>query len=533
MMKTRTILNRTQNLRQHVGQLTVMEMDLPRLSALLLLLVVCSASPAAAQDKQATVTTDSLQQQYEKQLLLRQRPNENKSNMAPDVFQFLLLAVEQKRFDVQDWEPASQDVLNWCVSGAAQAQSHTGDLGNKGEARVDLESIRKRCSEVAQFAFSASHKCAQSGGKWTCSVNVEIELVKYTAKATAGTVRLVVDEQFGRQGRLTIKSSGSGTDDHAETLALMKAAFVAKLFAERKVRDIPYFQIRAPIVRHSSSKTYHCLSGDVGELDMPMYVLKRTPDGVERVGFVKCRQYFDGCVLTPDMEERKKKGGTVRLEPSWAQDILGSGNIKEGMTVWEMPSVGLNLGLGGGISQIAGGGIAPTGQLTAEYNLARHIGISELHASVHLRGTFYMSGAADKLGDRFLDAYGFKPGDNPGVAEQAEVGLTKRWYMDSPLFFDLGLYAASSYYHFASVSILGHPYDMSLQTAGAAAKAGFGFQLAPRWLLRLLFGYRYAVPMVEVKDSQGRELVPFNGANLDDFGAEQGIVGTLDLMYTM
>lgn len=506
----------------------------------LVILTSMLAAPAVAtaleagDDKSAAMTADTLQTEYEKQLLLRMRANKNRSNMPANTFQFLTKAIEQKRFEIATWAPNSQETLDWCAAGAGEAQVKAGDVTNKGQARVTMEALKKRCSEVAQYTFDAWHKCkrvkTKKGSKIQCQVWVEIHITKYKAVDTGqGTVELKVDQKFGKGGTKIITSSGTGSHKNNEASAISGAAFTAKLFGERRVRDIPYFQIKSPIVRHKDKKTYHCIPDDTGELDMPMYVLKQTAKGTKRVGFVKCRKYYDGCVLTPKLEKRQKAGKKVTLKPSWAQDILGSGNIKPGMTVWEMPSVGLNFGLGGGMSAVVAGPMIgqPSFGILAEYSLARHVGISELHAFSRFKGTFFDQASGKAMYQMAFPNYGDGGEEGKaGIAGQAELGLLKRIYLDSPLFLEIAGYLAGSYYLLEQFNYYGTTYTFGVQTIGAGAKVGAGLQLAPRWILRLGVGGTFGVAMATLEDDAG------NTADVGgELESEVGLNAALDLLY--
>ena len=481
-----------------------------RLAAFLLASLL--ASPAQPQSKKEEMTkADVLQQAYAKYLLLRARPPLNKTHLPPGVFASLLRAVEQLRFEVHDWEPNSPETYRWCMAATAEEQVKAGEVTTKGEAVVTLSALRKRCSEVVTHAFEAWHQCRRymtkkRRWKWQCTVWAKVALTKYKAVAKKdGTVALEVDRSFGRNGIEVLLSSGTDTSSSKAT-AITNAAFVAGLYLERRIRDIDYFQLRAPIVAHRPGRTYFCLGRDAVELDTPFHVLKPTEEGVEKVGFVKARKLFDGCVLTPRLEKLKKQGRRIVLRPSEAQDIIGSNEIQVGMSLWEMPSIGLYIGLTAGVMPFDWPEVEPGFGLVVEYDLARHIGVSEFYVAMDAKFGVYGLIANDKLRDR---GGAFRQGH---PVSQMNFGFFKRWYLRR-VFFELGGFVSASFALAKNYET--NEYEYLPYAIGGMGRLGFGVQLSPRVLMRFAAGFRGS--------ARRSTSVP----------SDTGIVGSLDFLYNI
>lgn len=443
-----------------------------------------------AQSKEEAIRADVMQEISEKFLLLRGAEPRNATGMPQDSFELILQSIEQQRFDVRNWAPNSPEVIEFCKKGAADAAIKAEEVTTKGEALVSMERVLKRCSEIAQHFFTGSHYCTwdSNNNEWDCTVNIEITIKKYKAQDKGdGTFEIVLDTEFGDGGTTVITQSWDASDSVQES-AIAQAAFFAKLFAERQVRDIEMFQLRAPVVANIDDYTHFCLGRDSVELDTPFWVLKPTEEGTERVGFVKARHIFDGCHLTNALKEKQDKGEKIELRPLEAQNILGGDEIMPGMTAWEMPAVGLNFGIGFATSPYAtqhdfGGSIlhsfTPAGALVVEYNLARHVGISELWVGTSWRIT---KSGLDFLGDRKKSDGNTDLGSFFSI--QADFNLFKRWYFGGPMFADVGGGLTVS-----EAPGLGAYYPYAV---GALAKLGFGVQPHGRLILRLNAGFRYA-----------------------------------------
>ena len=98
--------------------------------------------------------------------------------------------------------------------------------------------------------------------------------------------------------------------------------------------------------------------------------MKPTQDGLDRVGFIKQREIYDGCVLTTEKEAERAKikedGGELHelvLKPTSGQLIIGE--VKPLYVLEEMPTLGVNIvpAVGGGLGGLNAG-------IDFEYNIA-------------------------------------------------------------------------------------------------------------------------------------------------------------------
>ena len=450
------------------------------------------APPAPVVDeKSALMAEDMLMTVHDRSLLLRAVPPKNETNMPPKVFKFLLESIEQSRFDIHTWKPDSQPTKTWCISAAEDAQIKAGDQTLKGQGRVSMDVLLKLCSGVATYAFTARHSCEHpKKDTYECSVQVEIDVKKYKAvDAGNGTIKFVEDQSFGTRGVEHIEAVGflpglGAGSTIAEALVL--PSFMAKLMAERKVRDIPMFQLQAPIAEHRPLETFFCLGRDSVELDTPFHVLKRTADGVERVGFVKARELYDGCDDTPMVRQRaKEQGRELMIRPSLAQDILGTTDIMAGMTAHEMPSIGLNVGVTTGFSMLVNRALGGHVGVLAEYDLARHINVSEFYVTLGVWATLANPGPVN---DKIKSALGVASGSSKvATAIGGDAGVLKRFFVVGPLFFDIGAGFAWDAYAVAASD----KGKLVMGSVGVNIKGAIGFQVDPRILLRLVPGFHY------------------------------------------
>lgn len=469
--------------------------------------IVCIfwGTPSFAQTKEEQLQASALQESSEKFLLLRATKPLNKTSMPEPAFQQVLKAVEQLRFTVADFDVNSQDTMNWCLGATEEAQIKAGEVTSKGQGRVTVEAIRKRCSELVTHSFEASHSCEKKVDKkgktyWECYVTASVTLKKYKANVDAeGKVSFTLDPAFYNRGTVTLSTAGIGSSSD-QISAINGAAFSARLLLERKVREIDYFQIRSPIVEHKKGTSYFCLGKDIVELDTPFHVLMPTEEGVRKVGFVKARRLYHGCTLTPKLEEEQKRGSKVELRPSEAQDIIGSGKIQAGMTMWEMPSIGLNVGAGIATMPFDWPDLAPGFQLGVEYNLARHIGLSEFHVASHLKFGVYP----------WTDKVYFRNTRVPVF--QGEWGFIKRWYLRR-VFFDLGIFFAHSQALQKVRSDGEDEFEWKPYAIGATGQLSFGVQVSPRVIWRLTGGGRFGTHIYEAAPK------------------DIGIVGGMDFLY--
>jgi hypothetical protein len=313
----------------------------------------------------------------------------------------------------------------------------------------------------------------------------------------------------------------STASDKVEAKAQRSAAFGARLFAERSVRDIRYFQISSPISAADNSTTSICLGKDILELDQPFYVYKLDAAGKEQeVGFGKVRAAYDGCAMTDALQARSDAGKPAVLQPARVQNILGRGAIQAGMTAREMPSVGLNFGAGIGFTTDAAAETVPRVDVMVEYNLARHIGISELHAAMHAGYLLASTEALTTLGQQVTGWSGYSAAS--GTAVQGELGLIKRWY-GGALSFELGAFAAVSYYQLAeSLGV-----EVGATGYGFAGKVGLGMQLSPRMAVRANAGYRSTAISPTLKVN-GTEVA----TDPNYVGTEDGVLAGVSVLFT-
>jgi len=275
-----------------------------------------------------------------------------------------------------------------------------------------------------------------------------------------------------------------------------------------------------------------CLGEQVVELDLPFHIVVNTADGEERKGFVKARRIYDGCTETTVTRRKAEAGGEVRLEPMQAQIILGGDDIKAGMTAWEMPQIGLNVGAGGGITGFMGDifqNIGPTVHLAQEYSLASLTGVSELHQ--YLKAGIGLMLDAQPAVPFLRPAVGPDVGawveDELSLVAEADIGILKRWYANA-FFFEVGIGASVSYYLLKERPGY-EDFDITLIGAGGHALLGIGFQLAPRWMLRFQGGVRAGVIIPSITDDYDQDVTALTTYAME---AQVGPMANLGLLYT-
>jgi hypothetical protein len=311
----------------------------------------------------------------------------------------------------------------------------------------------------------------------------------------------------------------------------------AAAWAGLRLKKEKDFSAHSPVDYADADIAKFCLGRDTVRPDTPFHIVKVTDEGEERVGFVKARVVRDGCYETSAVKKRRERGRKVELGPLDAEIILGSGDIKQGMTAWEMATLGFNVGFHGGFSSLVGSEMGPMIGIPLEYNMGRATGSNELHAFMDF--DLGITGDATSLHELFVDAYpSFGPIQSldafpkKAFSVMGTLGLFKRWYSHA-FFFDLGGGVAFSYYLIDRYSDGGGAVELSVTGFGAAALAGVGLQLAPRWMLRVHGGYRASVhiPVLTYIDSGGNEedLDPESGFKPP---TEHGPTADVGLLYT-
>ena len=203
--------------------------------------------------------------------------------------------------------------------------------------------------------------------------------------------------------------------------------------------------------------------------------------------------------MTSSLQERETTSGRpADLRPSSAQMLLGTDAIRPGMTLWQMPSVGLNFVTAMGVAPSIVTGLdnlvdidvplanffQPTLTLGGEYNFGRYMGASETWLA------FNVELGADLGYQNTTTFYGAPPVDRPDLsfAVRPEVGVLKRFFTGGNFFAELG-----AYIHY-SISVPlgardGFTYGLPM-TAGGRLELGIGWQLTPTAQFRIDIGGR-------------------------------------------
>ena len=445
-------------------------------------------------------------------------------------------------------DPNDPSVVQWCETAIKDTQTKRDEVdGETGDAVVTLKAKLERCSQVFKFDLDVKHKCNKSKSKitkkmqWECEVKGSFTAYKYKADQSSGSLKYDTDNAFGKGGKVTKTASWSSSatiskgtsSDRAKAKALSSAAAWSGRWMSRQLRDIKEFQISAPIVAVKGGDAMSCLSKDVVEQDLPFYIVFNSSEGEKQVGFAKARKRYDGCTETPSLKAKAEAGEKVELRPMVSEVIIGS--PKASMTLWEMPTMHLNVGLGGGIMPSVGGD-GPSDamgiNLVAEYN-PRLLGMSEVHTFSHIS-----YGIADRENLDALFSAGFpmiaqyyndSEGEETAAFARASLGVLKRIYMGR-LFLDLGVGVSASYYLLEKLETTVGDYDLAIISYGGEGLAGLGFQVSPRFLLRLQGGYHFGIAAPTVTDPNGESLDLDSEAELE---TEAGVFAGVHLLYTI
>jgi hypothetical protein len=497
-------------------------------SALSFALSSLVVAPAFAQSKDAAMSADAMAVESSRPLLLRARAVQNRTGVSGAGVAMIQGAIEQARFDVKDGDFGSPEIPQWCSRSAADAAQKSGDVDVKGQGVVTAQALAERCSAVFAYSLSVSHSCSfripkKGKGEWACDVDATVSIRK--ARATmnaAGQPELRQDGAFGAGGTYTIHVNGDGSSGVRES-AERSAASSAAFSLEREIREVPGFQLRGPIVDNSSSTADFCLGRDVLELDQPFHIVKLNEAG-ERVDVAwgKVRQIHDGCTLTDAMQARAGGRSDFDLRPARLETIIGRGDVRAGMTAVEMPSLGVGLGFQAGTTVDPVGASALRFDLVGEYDLARHVGVSELHAFAHMGIAIVDEASAREVGNRL--GWGDSALTSGMAGFQAEIGLLRRFTFGRP-FFDIGAGLAGEGTRGSHVG----GDDLLIVGFGGVAKAGLGLQLTPRLALRVMGTGRYSAlsPMfVSGSGSSSSERDAGSLPNASGFGVMGGFLYT-------
>jgi hypothetical protein len=483
------------------------------------------------------------------------------NSLPEEHFETLYSDLGFNRFDtsIKVKDPNDSAVEQWCEKAVKDTQVRRRETdGETGDAVVTLKAKMERCSQVFSHDIKVTHACQRKATKkgkpfMSCKVIAAATVYKFSADQSSGQLRYALDQGFGSGGKIVMQADNTGTSSitkdrsqaQATHAAIGAAVRWAGLKLKRALRDIKEFQLSAPIVAAKSGTAFVCLGRDTVELDMPFYVIRNSPLGDVREGFVKARRMYDGCTLTPSQAEAKGKGQSFTNKPMEAQIILGRFSIKPGMTLQEMPSIGLNFGAFGGITSSIGffnGNLGPGGGMTVEFDLGPYIGLSEFYTftdfsiigvldaeQVRLAFVKMMGQDWDTIVTQDLDA---------SLAIQANLGALKRVYIAGPLFAEAALAFAFSFYSVGKFEHGGDEISLGVFGLGAMVLGGVGFQLAPRWMLRFSGGYRYliSIPTISVND-ESCEDAGYSNCDPESVGvgpdtAEHGPVARLSVLFT-
>ena len=411
---------------------------------------------------------------------------------------------------------------SWCGTATAEMQETRGAaaVGQTGEA-LTTDAVQERCSQLLdlEVGVAAVDDAACQQGD-VCTVNVHLALRRFIvgfdprASASDGHVSYVwrPDPAFGEGGVHTYDEAITiirppvpsirlfGNDLTRDFNAYGLAARGAALAAQRALQEVPQLQTRALVASVADGNARFCGSAADVVLDTPFYVRYQSADGPRDAGFVVARDLSDGCSMTSSLQERETTSGRpADLRPSSAQMLLGTDAIRPGMTLWQMPSVGLNFVTALGVAPsimtgltTIGGPVAnffqPTLTLGAEYNFGRYMGASETWLA------FNVELGADLGYENSTTFYGSTPVARPNLsfAVRPEVGVLKRFFTGGNFFAELGAYV-----HYSISAPLGAPpgappgfnYGLPM-TAGGRLELGVGWQLSPTTQFRIDVGGR-------------------------------------------
>jgi hypothetical protein len=429
--------------------------------------------------------------------------------------------------------PDAPEAFAWCEKAVKDQQVRRDDTdAETGEAVDTVKSLQEACNRVFKYDLSASVSCKTKTDKKTkkrtvkCNSTGQITFSRY--KLAGSNDGLTADSGWQKQGTLQIKSTGSGSSTIAKPTKrnpnpAQKAKKSARSSAisglasglSRAMKEVDVFQIQAPIIGRKGSMALNCLGKNLAPLDFPMEVVFKSPKGKKVIGFAKIRKAFNGCTETPSIAERKAAGEKIVLKPAEAQVILGGSRAKAGFTLWELPTSGVDIIVGGDLRAMYEGGSAPALILGAEYNLAKFTGVSELFASVEL----FVSADGGAVRDAVAATDPFNVTGDSITIGGADLLAIKRIYM-GPLYIQVGAGLTAARYQILDDD----EWSYGITSYGGAGQGGIGMQLSSRLMVDGVVGYRYLLPTVSFTDKSDNSSVAIPGAeSKTDGGLNMGL----------
>ena len=430
-------------------------------------------------------------------------------------------------------------VRQWCRQATIDLQEQRGDVdAQRGTANLTVAAINERCGMLFEYTLQVSEPraCLPSS---SCRTQAVITLSKYRVSGLneSGQPNFELDRAFGTNGQrrfdmdVTLPgtpriSTPFGTVDAMPSMVVSAAG--AALGIARKLQEVSELQVHAPVRSVADGSASFCASRREVPLDAPFFVRVRRNGQVEDVGLVRAREVLDGCTLTSSLRRDRTAGRRVRLGPSRAQIIIGGDDVRQGMTLWQMPSIGLGITAGLGIASgqldterlAMKDFVVPSGFVGAEYNFGRWAGISEFYAVANVGfGVNFVDGqhsmwqGSSRYATQIrttLDGLGFAPN------LRVELGVLKRVY------FGRSFFEATALGYFGTTMLGTEAYqdytiDYSLSSFGGVGMLGIGWALSPRLLFRLDAGVQVGVasPTVTVTTPLAQINVALPGGSIE------------------
>lgn len=453
-----------------------------------------SAGAALARAQDAEAVTDESAKISGKTLLLLAPL---KSSLGTKAQGRLLSSVDLHRFEILEVEnpnPEAPELIEWCIERAKQMAIRREILDSSGSPLLTLALKKEACGQIYSWRIGVRDQCeatseagtdvgsiasslaskstGASGGKSyvKCQVFADVDVEHFRPADGEDAFRLMRDTSFGTGGHLAVSADGtstvklSGGFDPTKLLAQGLAAYVAGQNLWKAVLEkVDDFAIQGVVTANEAGTTFSCLGRDTVSLDQPFRIIQ--PGAEKMIGFVKARAVYDGCY------DDGSAAGDPNLRPMEAENILGGSAIEPGMTLREMPSMGLAVGATAGSAPLLNEVAQPTFGVRAEYNLAQLTGISEFHAVIMARFALYTATVINPLVPF-------------GTRLQLDLGVVKRWYFWGPIFIEGGGLLTGTGWISSGVD--------TLQTIGISGIGALGLQVSPRWTARVTGGLRLA-----------------------------------------